>query len=320
MAQVPMDEAEFAREIAPYRAELLAHCYRLIGSRSDAEDALQNALVRAWKGFAGFEGRSSLRTWLYRITTHACLDLIGERRARTLPERVVPSGQDAPFDADWLEPLPDGELDAHRAPDAVYASREAVRLAFVVALQVLPPRQRAALILRDVVGLSAEETAATLDLSVAATNSALQRARATLESQPRAKPTPTLPGVLAELLGRYVRAWETGDTNGLIALLRSDAIFSMPPLPLWARGPAEVAAILEHLVWPMGPVRLVPCAANGSPAFGVYQRRGDAAFELTGISVVEIEGDAIAQVHTFLGHDGAPFGLAAQLLRESVEQ
>jgi RNA polymerase sigma-70 factor, ECF subfamily len=297
---------EFGAQVEPFRRELLAHCYRMTGALSDAEDALQNALVRAWRSFDSFEGRASLRTWLYKITTNACLDLLASRKARTMPElagRAAPADVEATGGADvdpaWLEPLP--------PPDSQYANREAVRLAFIVALQVLPPKQRAALILRDVVGLSAEETAATLDTSVAAINSALQRARAVLDEHPRAKRSP-ITGKLGDLLGNYLRLWEAGDARGLVALLREDAILSMPPLPMWAQGPDAIAHLLETLVFPRGPSRAIPCVINSAPAFAMYQNGALAA-----ISVLDIEGDRIVAIQSFLGVDAATYGLPTTL-------
>jgi len=291
----------FEELVAPFRHELLVHCYRMTGALSDAEDALQDALLRAWRGFANFEGRSSLRTWLYRITTNACLDLVAARRARVLPELVHPPGTlEATEEPPWLEPLPDTR------PDAMYASREAVRLAFVIALQVLPPRQRATLILRDVVGLSAEETAATLETSVASVNSSLQRARAALDEHPRAR-APIAKNI-GELLKRYLTAWESGDAAGLIALLRSDAIFSMPPMPLWVRGPQAIAAVVRDLVFARGPVRMVACRANGGDAHGIYQHG-----QLVALSIIDAADDGIASIHSFLVPgsriDFARFGL-----------
>src|SRR4051812_23927652 len=205
-----MPEA-FDELVAPFRRELLAHCYRMTGAKSDAEDALQETLVRAWRAVEKFEGRASLRTWLYKIATNACLDFIANRKARTMPELAGPAGT-AEIEGEplWLEPLPE--------PDAAFANREAVRLPFIIPPPGLPPRQRATLILRDVVSLSAEETAAALDSSVASVNSALQRARATLQEHPRAKAEP-IGGAIGELLGRYLKAWESGDAAGLIAIL-----------------------------------------------------------------------------------------------------
>ncbi len=296
---------EFELLVAPLRTDLLAHCYRLTGARSDAEDALQEALVRAWRAFDKFAGRSTLRTWLYKIATNACLDLLESRRARTLPEIVASRAADEPADEPvWLEPFPQ--------PDAAYASREAVGLAFVVALQVLPPRQRATLILREVVGLSAEETATALDTSVAAVNSALQRARAVLDAQPRAKPAST-GGEVGKLLGEYLRRWESGDAAGLVALLCEDATLSMPPLPMSAMGPQAIAAMLDSLVFARGPTRLVACTANGCPAFGVY---ANGAF--VALSVIGVDGDRIASIHSFLDAEPTLFGLPRVLDRDAV--
>jgi RNA polymerase sigma-70 factor (ECF subfamily) len=288
---------QFADLVHPFRAELLAHCYRMTGALSDAEDALQNALVRAWRSFEQFEGRASLRTWLYKITTNACLDLLAARKTRTMPEFV----EDDAVDPAWLEPFPQ--------PDAALVNREAVRLAFVIALQVLPPKQRATLILRDVVGMSAEETAATLETSVAAVNSAMQRARSVLDEHPRAKAKP-ITGKLGELLGKYLALWEAGDASGLVALLRTDATLSMPPLPMWSRGPEAIAEMLRTLVFPLGHAKLLPCTANGAPAFAAYLDGKFAA-----LTVLDIEDDQIVSIQSFLAVDPAKFGVPATLPR-----
>jgi len=288
----------FAEQVLQHRPQLLAHCYRMTGALSDAEDALQDALIRAWRSLPAFEGRSSLRTWLYKITTNACLDLLANRRARTMPEHVEPTDE-ATADPAWLEPLP--------TPDAVYASREAVRLAFVIALQVLPPRQRAVLILRDVVGFSAEETARILETSVAAVNSALQRARAELEAHPRASKKPVT-GAIGELLGKYLRLWEAGDAPGLVELLRSDATLSMPPLPMWASGPEAIAQLLDSLVFPRGAMRLIPCNVNGAPGFGTY-----VGGEFAALSVLDVEGGRIVAIQSFLSLDPTTYGLPTTL-------
>jgi RNA polymerase sigma-70 factor (ECF subfamily) len=287
-------QGRFEELAGPFRRELLAHCYRMTGGWSDAEDALQETLVRAWRGFDQFEGRASLRTWLYKIATNTCLDLLTSKRSRTMPELNDASSESEPL---WLEPFPE--------PEAAFANREAIRLAFIVALQVLPPRQRATLILRDVVGMSADETAAALDTSVAAVNSALQRAREALDEQPRAQRAP-ITEAIGELLGRYLRAWESGDADGLVALLTRDAVLSMPPMPMWFRGPEAIAEFVRTNIFPRGELRLVPCRANGAPAFGVYQAGG-----FIGVSVVDVDGGHVAGIHTFLGVDPAPFGLAA---------
>jgi RNA polymerase sigma-70 factor, ECF subfamily len=290
---------EFEQRVAPYRRELLAHCYRMTGSLSDAEDALQDALVRAWRGLADFEARSSLRTWLYRIATNACIDLIADRRGRTLPDRVA----DDDGEPRWLEPFPDALIDDD-GPAAIYARREATRLAFVAALQRLPPRQRAMLILRDVVGLSAEEAAAALDVSVASGTSLLQRAREALE-QPARRREPPEPAALAELLARFVRAWERGDARELIALLRHDALTTMPPVRLWFRGAGAIVEYMAAHVFPDGPVQLVPIALNAGPGFAIYRRGAFAA-----LTVLDVEGDAIAAFHSFMAVDPARYQLA----------
>jgi RNA polymerase sigma-70 factor, ECF subfamily len=313
----------FEAQVAPLRPELLAHCYRMTGARSDAEDALQDALVRAWRAIDGFEARASMRTWLYRVTTNACLDLIADRRARTLPELVGPAagpGEPPPapdLEPRWLEPYPDDLLgEPAHGPDVRYARRESVRLAFVVALHVLPARQRATLILRDVVGLSAEETAEILETSVAATTSALQRARAALDEHPRVRPVPTSADATTALLSRYVQAWESGDAARLITVLREDAILTMPPIPMWFAGREAIVGFLSRVVWAGGAIRMVACAANGSPAFGIYKHDG-ARSRLAALSVLELDGGAVAQVYSFLAMDPAldarAFGLPKAL-------
>ena len=316
--------AEFEHQVAPFRRELLAHCYRMTGSLSDAEDALQDSLVRAWRGLASFEGRSSLRTWLYRVTTNTCLDLVADRRGRALPPQLHSRGAiDDQLVTDlepvWLEPFPDALLedDPETRPDAVYARREATRLAFVAALQRLPARQRAILILRDVVALSAEEAAAALEISVATANSLLQRARATLEEQPHRRSAPTDPGMLRELLAGFVGAWERGNPAELIALLARDAITSMPPMTLWLQGPDDIAAFMVGTVWSRGRFHLVPCALNDAPAFAVYLAAGGEPMTLVAVTVLEIDGGAVSAFHSFMASsprfDPARYGLTSTL-------
>ena len=285
----------------------------------DAEDALQNGLVRAWRGLQKFEGRASLRTWLYRVATNACLDLIADRRGRTMPYTVTPPGaiDDHPgleLEPRWLEPFPDAMLDD--GPDAMYTRRESIRLAFVIALNALPARQRAVLLLREVVAMSAEETAEILGITVVASNSLLQRARETLAALPRLRAADPAPAVVADVLAKYLHAWESGDANALIAILRRDAISSMPPNPLWLSGADVVGAYVAKYVFAGGPIRLVPYAANGAPAFAVYQRRG-AAFSLQALTVLELDGDRVAAFHSFLTLDpklsAARYGLASEV-------
>ncbi|HEY4178695.1 MAG TPA: RNA polymerase subunit sigma-70 [Kofleriaceae bacterium] len=300
--------------IGAHRRELLAHCYRMTGALSDAEDALQETFVRAWRGYGAFEGRSSVRAWLYRIATNACLDHLTDRRARVLPDQLRAAGTvDEPvapdLDAPWLEPFPDAmiEDDPEMRPDAMYSRREATRLAFVVALQRLSPRQRAMLILRDVVALSAEEAAVALDVTVATANSLLQRARETIEAPAHKKPAAD-PARLRDLLARYVRAWEGGDTGELIALLRTDAFTTMPPSTLWLTGRETIAAFMAKYVLPRGQFRLVPFAINDAPGFIVYC---DGQF--VSLTQVETDGEFVASFHSFMGIDPARFGISPTL-------
>jgi RNA polymerase sigma-70 factor (ECF subfamily) len=307
------DEAAYRRLVEPYRGELHAHCYRMLGSFQDAEDALQDALLRAWKGLRSFEGRSSLRSWLYRIATNTCLDLIGRRPKRVLPiERGEPT--DPALDPGeplteiaWLEPYPDAGLDDLPAtPEARYERREGVELAFIAALQHLPATQRAVLICREVLGFSAREVAEMLDTSVASVNSALQRARATVEDKlPDRSQQATLRTLgddeIRELVERYVDAWERGDVPAVVSMLAEDATFSMPPLAEWYRGRA---AILEFL--PRGPLRMrrrfIPVRANGQLAFGTYRwsETPEGGWLRNAIHVITLRGAEIADVTCFL--------------------
>jgi RNA polymerase sigma-70 factor (ECF subfamily) len=297
----------FRREVEQFRREILAHCYRMLGSLHDAEDAYQDTLIRAWRGRDGFAGRSSFRTWLHRIATNVCLDAIGDRKARTMPELIGPAGSpDArPPDPDneiaWLEPYPDEMIgDSALGPDARYSARESITIAFTVALQLLPPRQRAALLMRDVLGLSAEESADALDMTVPAINSALQRARAAIEQRPKAPPvTEPTPGLL-DLIRRYTRAWESGDTAALIAVLRDDAIFSMPPIPLWIEGSTAIGTFYDRVLRQMGAMRTLESRANGSIAIGTYNATPD-GYRFSSLAVLSIAGDRIAAIHSFLG-------------------
>jgi RNA polymerase sigma-70 factor (ECF subfamily) len=279
----PADSAAFEQLIQPYRAELQAHCYRMLGSVHDAEDALQDALLRAWRGLPRFEGRSSLRTWLYRIATNSCLRLI-ERR----PRRVLPIDYGAPADPHdelaeplvesvWMEPYSDGEVAGGFAgPEARYEQRESVELAFVAALQHLPARQRAVLILRDVLGFSGAEVAATLETTPKAVYSALQRAhRAVDEHLPAHSQQETLRSLgdarVRKIVERWMDAWESGDVNTVVSMLAEDAILAMPPRPSWFRGLEAARVFLAS--GPLAPThsRLVrPAYANGQIAVGVY--------------------------------------------------
>ncbi len=324
-------QADFRARIEPHRRELLAHCYRVTGSLADADDALQEALVRAWKGLASFEGRSSFRRWLYTIATRTSLDLVDKRKARSLPlwttEPGDPVAPPPPPLAEplWLEPIPDDLLvDDAPGPEAVIDARESVRLAFLAALQTLPPRQRGALILKDVAGYSAEETAAALEMTVPAVNSALQRARETLASAPSAgargpgqRATTTAREASDVVVDRFVRAFESHDAGALAALLRADAAFSMPPMPLWIRGRDAVRAFADGLFRSplMADVRCVPTRANGAPAFATYARAGDGAYHPAGLTVLTLADDGLAAaLHAFVGPFDAPrFGLPSTL-------
>ena len=277
------DEAAFARVVAPHRAGLQAHCYRMLGSAADAEDALQEALLRAWRGLPGFEGRSSLRAWLYRIATNVCLKLIERRPRRLLPaDHGPPAAPHEPPGAAisepvWLEPYPDDAVaDGRASPEARYEQRESVELAFVAALQHLPDRQRAVLLLRDVLGFSPAEIAEALDASPAAVYSALQRAHKAVEERlPARSQQATLRALgdsrLKALVDRYVRAWESGDVAAIAALLTADASFAMPPRPTWYEGRDTIAAFLAASPLSGGRRwRVVPARANGHVAFGFY--------------------------------------------------
>jgi RNA polymerase sigma-70 factor, ECF subfamily len=280
------DEAAFARLVAPHRRELRAHCYRMAGSLHDADDLLQEALVRAWRGLGTFEGRASLRTWLYKVTTHACLDKLERRPARTLP-----TGYSLADDPSYLEPCP-AEL---------YERRETVALAFLVTLQLLTPKQRAVLILRDVVEMQATECAELLELSVAAVNSALQRAREALAERPVALPPRT--STDDALVARYVAAWERADAAALIALLRDDAILAMPPRPEVLFGARTIGAAIHDMVFaPLGPgaIRMVLTEANGLPAVAAYQRDADGVTRPLSLHVLEPRDGAIAVVTAFM--------------------
>jgi RNA polymerase sigma-70 factor (ECF subfamily) len=293
-----MDEADFTTAIAPYRRELRAHCYRMSGSLLDADDLLQETLIKAWKGLPTFEGRSSLRTWLYTVATRACIDALEKKSARTLPRELGPpsDGQVGPprMDVPWLEPAPSELMELEPSPEARYSQREGVALAFLVALQRLPPRQRAVLILRDVVGWQASECGELLGLSVAAVNSALQRARETLAAP--ATVTALDDPDKQSLLQRYVQAWERADVELLVSILHEDATLAMPPMAEWLQGARVIGASITAMVFSQpGAFTLVAAEANGLPAFGVY-RDGKA----TGIHVVEISRGRIDAVTAFL--------------------
>jgi RNA polymerase sigma-70 factor, ECF subfamily len=322
------DDAAFARLVAPLRRELHAHCYGMLGSSHDADDALQDAMLRAWTSLRGFQQRSSLRTWLYSVATHACLDAARRRGRRALPVDLGPAStrtvlDDAPrTDVAWLGPYPDAALaDGPATPEARYEQREAVELAFVAACQHLPGNQRAALLLFEVLGFSAAEIAEMMGTSRASVNSALQRARAVVAQKvPPRTQQQTLRELddarLREIVAGFSGALERRDTDGLVALLTEDVTWTMPPLPHWYRGLADVrhwAAAVP--LGSCGSWRHLPTGANGQPAVGCYLRDDAAGVHAAwSINVLTLRGDRIAEVTSFLGQEHFPaFGLPASL-------
>ena len=298
--------AELEARLEEHRRELTGYCYRMLGSAFEAEDAVQETMVRAWRAFDRFEGRSSLRSWLYSIATNVCLDMLNGRQRRARPMDLGPSSSaDAPLggmlpEHAWLEPIPDGRVLPHEGDPAEQSvARETVRLAFIAALQHLPPRQRAVLILREVLRWKADEVAELLDTTVASVNSALQRARATLANGDLSESDAfdPLDGEQAVLLARYVDAFERYDIDALVALIHEDARFSMPPFALWLRGTDDIRA------WYLGQgadcrgSRMVPTVANGAPAFAQYKAGGAAPWAL---HVLELSGGRIVGLHHFL--------------------
>lgn len=312
------DQHRFEQSTEPYRRELLVHCYRVLGSMEDAEDALQETLLRAWRHLESLKTQTSLRAWLYKIATNVSLDMLDNRKVRLMPNAThVAADPDDPLpgpinDPIWLDPLPDVYLDGYISnPEAHYEARESITLAFLTALQRLPGRQRAILILRDVLGWKAQDVADLLDLSVAAVNSALQRARGTLkkhhDTSVTAAAKTTDKKQIDLLLSRYVQAWEFADSASLIALLREDAVLTMPPLPAWYRGHRAIKSFLDHHLFTekaRGSLQLVPTRANGSPAFAVYQRDEKGQFRLAGLQILTFASDQIAQIDDFLAING----------------
>ena len=300
--------ADVAEQLEAYRVELTAYCYRMLGS-VDAEDAVQETFIRAWRAYEGFEGRSALRSWVYRIATNVCFDMLDSRKRRARPMDLGPSGEPIVEnlrtpDQLWIEPMPDGLVVPEGDPAAVAEARETVKLAFVAALQHLPPRQRAAVILFDVLGWTAAEIAELLESSVASVNSALQRARSTLAARSEGDASGQgLEEAERDLLARYVEAFESYDMEALTALIHEDATQSMPPYELWLRGRDDV------LGWWLGPgagcrgSRLVPVAANGSPAFAQYKPSPAGGYRPWAIQVIEIAGGRIVDFTFFLDTD-----------------
>jgi RNA polymerase sigma-70 factor, ECF subfamily len=287
-------------QLEQYRGELTAYCYRMLASPFEAEDAVQETFLRAWRGFESFEGRAALRSWLYRIATNVCLDLLSGRERRARPMDLGPASE--PIEANlktlpevtWIQPVPTD-------PEEIAVSRESIRLAFVAALQHLPARQRAVLILCEVLRWKASEVAELLETSVASVNSALQRARATLETADIVDTAPTVEEADADLLARYVEAFQAYDMEALTALIKEDAVQSMPPFDLWLRGRDDI------FTWWLGPgigcrgSRVIPTtSANGSPAFGQYKPSPDGGYDPWALQVLELADGTIVELTFFL--------------------
>jgi RNA polymerase sigma-70 factor (TIGR02960 family) len=320
------DSVAFEELVGPYQRELRVHCYRILGSLADAEDGLQETLMAAWRGIGGYEGRASIRTWLYRIATSRCLNLLRASRRRSTPN---PPSLDVPTpeptrlgEVHWLEPFPDVLLeelpDRAAGPSARFESREAISLAFVTALQLLPPRQRVVLVLRDVLDFSAKEVADMLETTEQSVTSALKRARATLARDlPSAEDVPPPPNSPAEreLLDRFVQAFEENDVEGIVALMTEDAWLRMPPVPLEYQGRELAGSFFEMVAFRQGRQhRLIPTRANGQPAFGVYlvDPVSDVA-HVFGIFVVTLAGNQVSAITRFDNSALPRFGLPRTL-------
>jgi RNA polymerase sigma-70 factor (ECF subfamily) len=306
----PPAAADLEAHLEAYRVELTGYCYRILGSAFEAEDAVQETFIRAWRAYDKFEGRAALRSWLYKIATNVCFDMKGASQRRARPIDINPALTadqalgPALGESTWIEPVPDDRaIGSGGDPADVAVARESIRLAFVAALQHLPPKQRAVLILREVLRWKADEVAELLETSVPSVNSALQRARATLAQKDLVEADPT-PAVLDDehqaLLGRYVAAFEQYDMDALTSLLNEDARWSMPPYELWLQ------THLDIVNWCLGPghacrgSRLLPISANGSPGFAQYKPAADGGWEPWSLQVLELDGDRIAGITFFL--------------------
>lgn len=317
------DSQKFSDLTEPYRHELQVHCYRILGSLHEAEDMVQETILKAWKRLDTYEGRASFRSWLYKIATNACLDLLDRKKSRRLLpfEKLSPSDPSTPvlpptLEISWLEPFPDEWLGDKRAinPEARYSDSESISLAFLTALQLLPPRQRAVLILRDVLDFSALETADVLGLTISSANSALHRARTTLARRyPREEKEnltmSSLDAKTQQLLDRFVKAWEASDVNGLVALLKADAALAMPPSPSWYQGQSAIGAFVAATVFGTDGMfpgeaahrwRLLPTRANGAPAFAVYQRNEQNEYKPFGLIALTIVEDKLSRIISFI--------------------
>jgi RNA polymerase sigma-70 factor (ECF subfamily) len=319
------DGSAFQELTEPYRRELQVHCYRMLGSFQDAEDALQDTLLAAWQSLGGFEGRASLRTWLYRIATNRCLNARRSASRRPAKEWDVPHVEPPKptrlGEVVWLEPYPDtlleGAINVPPGPEARYEQTESISLAFVTALQVLPPRQLAVLILRDVLGYHANEVADMLDSTVDSVNSALKRARASLQrrQQPTADPPPPTSDSPSEdaIVAKFVRAYESADLDALVALLTADVFVSMPPIPFEYEGRDAVAGFCASILGPGRRFDLVPTRANGQPAFGAYLHAPTGARHGVGLLVLTLSGDRICAITRFENTVLPWFGLPRSL-------
>jgi RNA polymerase sigma-70 factor (TIGR02960 family) len=315
------DSDAFRELTQPHRRELQVHCYRMLGSLQDAEDVLQETLLSAWQGLAGFEGRSSVRTWLYRIATNRCLNARRSTSRRPAKEwdmpRVDPPEPSGVGEVPWLEPYPDSLMAeaAEVCPEARYAQSESISLAFVTALQVLPPRQLAVLILRDVLGFHAAEVADMLDTTVDSVNSALKRARAGMQ-HPTAHREPAESLAERGVVAEFVRAYESGDVAALVSLFTADVFVSMPPIPLEYRGLDAVSRLFAAIFGSGRRVDLVPTRANGQPAFGAYLRAGSGIRHGGGLFVLTLAGDRICAFTRFDSRVLPWFGLPLSLPAE----
>ncbi len=317
------DSDAFRELTEPHRRELQVHCYRMLGSFQDAEDTVQDPLLAAWQGLGGFEGRASLRTWLYRIATNQCLNTRRSASRRPAREWNIP-GVDQPEptrlgEVVWLEPYPDvlleGAIEVPPGPEARFEHTEAISLAFVTALQVLPPRQVAVLVLRDVLGYHASEVAGMLDSTAESVNSALKRARASLQRQPAPAAGPPPAGSPSEeaIVAKFVSAYESADLGALVALLTDDVFISMPPMPFEYAGRDIVARFCGALFGAGRKVDLVPTRANGQPAFGVYLRAATGIRHGTGLFVLTLTADRICAMTRFDNSVLPWFGLPRSL-------
>ena len=330
------DAGQFSELTEPYRRELQVHCYRILGSLHEAEDMVQETMLKAWKRLETYEGRASFRSWLYKIATNSCLDLLDQQRSRRqLPfEELAPADPNMPIlppspEIAWLEPFPDEWLGDKSAvnPEARYSDSETISLAFLTALQALPPRQRAVLILRDVLDFSANETAELLELTVSSVTSALHRGRTTLSQRYHGEMEDSTMSPTDErtqqLLDHFVRAWENADVDGLVALLKADAAFAMPPSPSWYQGRSSIRAFVAATIFAddgMFPGqafhrwRLLPTRANGSPAFALYQRTETNEYQAFGLIALTIVEEKLTQIISFIDPSFPPlFGLPTTL-------